>query len=176
MNTRMNTRMKSGMKSGMKRASWLEAIRTTMLVLLPITLLLVPTPPARANDFRTLDPDRIELREVPGREGLEAAILHGNPDEPGLYVIRVRFGPGRRSTPHSHDRDRHVTVISGRWHFGIGESGGCEGTTPLGPGSYAYHPAGAIHYDGSCGDEATTVEIVGLGPVRTTWLEAASKP
>ena len=162
----------------MKRRGRLESIHTAMCVLLPIVLFVSATH-GRADDFRTADPDRIEFREVPGREGLEAAILHGNPDEPGLYVIRVRFGPGRRSTPHSHDRDRHVTVISGRWYFGvgegIGESGGCEGTTPLGPGSYAYHPAGAIHYDGSCG-EATTVEIVGLGPVRTTWLEATSKP
>lgn len=168
----------------MKRAGWLRTTWMATLLLSPVALLLVPTPAVRADDFRTLDRDRIEFREVPGREGLEAAILHGNPDEPGLYVIRVRFGPGHRSTPHAHDRDRHVTVISGRWHFGIGrgvgkgvgESGGCEGTTPLGPGSYAYHPAGAIHYDGSCGDEATTVEIVGLGPVRTTWLETTPKP
>jgi hypothetical protein len=58
-------------------------------------------------------------------------------------------------------------VISGVWHFGTGTSGGCEGTKPLPAGGFGFHPAGAVHYDGSCGGEVV-VQIMGEGPVSTT--------
>ena len=114
--------------------------------------------------------DEIELQRVPGLEGLTAAILYGNPEEPGPYVIRVQFDKEVRSPPHSHDQDRFITVIDGTWHFGIGASGRCEGTTPLPAGSFAFHPKGELHYDGSCG-EPVTVEIRGQGPVSTDFIQ-----
>jgi hypothetical protein len=33
------------------------------------------------------------------------------------------------------------------------------------------HPKGAVHYDGSCNGEPVIVQIIGMGPVNTTWLE-----
>jgi Domain of unknown function (DUF4437) len=113
--------------------------------------------------------DEIGLQPVPGLEGLTAAVLFGNPEEPGPYVIRVRFNSDVRSPPHSHNQDRFITVIDGTWHFGVGASGGCEGTKPLAAGSFAFHPKGALHYDGSCG-APVTVEIRGQGPVSTDFV------
>ena len=40
-------------------------------------------------------------------------------------------------------------------------------TVPLEAGAYAMHPAGAVHYDGSCGEGTAEVQIIGMGPVRT---------
>jgi quercetin dioxygenase-like cupin family protein len=113
--------------------------------------------------------DEIVLQAVPGLEGLTAAVLFGNPDKPGPYVLRIRFDKDVRSPPHSHDQDRFITVIEGTWHFGVGASGRCGGTKPLPAGSFAYHPKGAVHYDGSCG-EPVTVEIRGEGPVTTDFV------
>ncbi len=113
--------------------------------------------------------DEIVLQPVPGLAGLSGAVLYGNPEEAGLYVIRVRFDADVRSPPHSHNQDRFITVIDGTWHFGVGASGGCDGTKPLPAGSFAFHPKGAVHYDGSCG-EPVTVEIRGQGPVSTDFV------
>lgn len=113
--------------------------------------------------------DEIALQPVPGLDGLTAAVLFGNPEEPGPYVIRVRFDTDVRSPPHSHNQDRFITVIDGTWHFGIGASGGCDGTKALSAGSFSFHPKGALHYDGSCG-EPVTVEIRGQGPVSTDFV------
>ena len=128
-------------------------------------------PAAEASEagFIAQAADEIGLQRVPGLEGLTAAILFGNPDEPGPYVIRVRFDKDVRSPPHSHNQDRFITVIDGTWHFGIGASGSCAGTKPLPAGSFAFHPKGELHYDGSCG-EPVTVEIRGQGPVSTDFV------
>ena len=43
-------------------------------------------------------------------------------------------------------------------------------TVPLEPGSYMMHPAGAVHYDGAK-DQEVIVEIKGIGPASTIFLE-----
>lgn len=108
---------------------------------------------------------------VPDVAGLRYAVLSGNPESAGIYVIRLRISPGLTFPPHSHDQDRHVTVISGVWAFGTGSSGKCEDTIPLTAGAYVMHPKGAVHFDGVCGEEPVEVQIIGLGPVATTWVE-----
>jgi quercetin dioxygenase-like cupin family protein len=109
--------------------------------------------------------------EIPG---LGRAVLSGDPGKPGVYVIRLRIPPGHTFPPHFHDQDRYITVISGVWAFGKGDLGKCEDTTPLSAGAYVMHPKGAIHYDGSCGDEFVEVQIIGQGPVKTTSLGGAN--
>ncbi len=84
--------------------------------------------------------------------------------------MRVRFSPGVMSRPHSHDRDRHVTVIEGTWHAGTQRSFDPGATVALAPGSFMLHPAGAVHYDGAR-DEPVIVEIRGMGPVSTDYVD-----
>lgn len=131
---------------------------------------LIPALTVQAEDlpdgFVAQSPTDIEWQDVPQLPGLAAMLIKGNPDETGLYIMRVKFGAGVKSPPHHHDQDRYVTVVSGTWSFGIGENFACENTVPLGAGSYAVHPKGALHFDGSCGDEVI-VEITGMGPVKT---------
>ncbi|MDX1580304.1 MAG: cupin domain-containing protein [Alphaproteobacteria bacterium] len=122
--------------------------------------------------FIAQPPKDMTYLDVPGMDGLRAAVLYGNPEQEGLYVIRVVFPAGMRSPPHFHDQDRYITVIEGVWHFGTDQSGGCEGAKALPAGSFGFHPAGAVHYDGSCG-APVTVQIMGEGPVKTTWLGGA---
>ena len=123
-----------------------------------------------AEDFIALSADAIEFQSVPGVEGITGAVIKGNPNEAGIYVMRARFAEGVRSRPHHHDQDRHVTVISGTWHFGTDTSGTCENATPIPAGGFGFHPKGAVHYDGSCGGPVV-VEITGMGPVKTIWVQ-----
>jgi quercetin dioxygenase-like cupin family protein len=110
---------------------------------------------------RGRDPDRDDL---------------GDPSKPGMYVTRNRFAPGSGSRPHYHDQDRYVTVIKGTWYVALGPEADVynrDKMTALKPGSFVVHPAFGHHYDGAK-DEEAIVQIMGMGPVKTVQLEAAS--
>ncbi|MDA0680632.1 MAG: cupin domain-containing protein [Proteobacteria bacterium] len=122
------------------------------------------------SGFINLQAEDVLFVASPDVAGLSYAILSGDPDSAGVYVIRLRISPGLVFPPHFHDQDRHVTVISGDWAFGTGKSGECEDTLLLTAGAYALHSKEAVHFDGACGDEPVEVQIIGLGPVATTWV------
>lgn len=95
----------------------------------------------------------------------------GDPARTGMYVIRRRFAPGEMTRPHVHDQDRLVTVIKGTWWTGEGDVFAPEKTVPIRTGGFMLHPKGLRHYDGAK-DEEVIVQIIGMGPVTTTQLEA----
>lgn len=113
----------------------------------------------------------VSFYDVEDSPGLGYAVLHGDPAKEGVYTIRVRIPPGTVFPPHFHDKDRHVTVLSGVWSFGAGKSGDCSKAIELRAGAYALHPKGAVHYDGACTSRFAEIQITGAGPVNTTWLE-----
>jgi quercetin dioxygenase-like cupin family protein len=96
--------------------------------------------------------------------------VFGDPSKPGMYVYRNRFAPGRTSRPHFHDQDRYVTVIKGTWWTGEGDVFQPDKMVPIKAGGFMFHPAGYHHYDGAK-DEEVIVQIMGMGPVKTTGTE-----
>ena len=85
-----------------------------------------------------LDPDEIQVGSI-----------YGDPNKPGMYVVRNRFMPGQGSRPRYHNQDRYVTVIKGTWWVALGPDGDTynpEKMTPMKPGS-------PNHGDGSCDDD-----------------------
>ena len=127
---------------------------------------------AREPGFIHLQPAEVQFASNPDNPSVSSAALSGDPATEGIYVIRLRVGAGVTFPPHYHDQDRHITVISGTWAFGTGDSGKCEDTLPLMAGSYVMHPKGAVHFDGSCGTEPVELQIIGLGPVNTFGVES----
>lgn len=126
-----------------------------------------------SSGFLHLQAVDIPYEAYPAVPELGYTVLSGDPDEEGIYVLRLKIPPGLMFPPHHHDQNRHVTVISGVWAFGAGYSGKCEDTTQMTAGAYVMHPKGAVHFDGACGEEFVEVQITGRGPVNTTWIEAA---
>jgi len=125
--------------------------------------------------FVRLAPEDIHWQDVPDAHGAQIATIAGDPSGPGLYVQRVRFPPHVMDRPHWHPGDRYVTVIRGTWYTGTGAVFDPARSVPLGPGSYMFHPARALHWDGSNSGEEVIVQVVGLGPVETTPADP-SKP
>ncbi|HXY95668.1 MAG TPA: cupin domain-containing protein [Steroidobacteraceae bacterium] len=125
--------------------------------------------------FVRLAPEDIHWQDVPDGRGAQIATIAGNPNSQGLYVQRVRFPPHVMDRPHWHPGDRYVTVIKGTWYTGTGTTFDPARSVPLKPGSYMFHPARALHWDGSNSDEEVIVQVVGLGPVETTPADP-SKP
>lgn len=138
--------------------------------LLALAILLIPASFAATpvDDFVVVQLDDIEWDEASTRT--QSRILYGNPSEPGLYIMRVRFPAGGSSTPHYHTQDRFVTVIQGTWHAGTDASHDMTHTTPIPAGGFMIHPAGAVHFDGSRGGPVV-VEIRGMGPVETVQVD-----
>ena len=69
---------------------------------------------AGAKDFVIVKPDQVIWGDAP--EGVKTTVLFGDPNKPGMYVVRNISPAGIMSTPHSHSRDRFVTVIKGTWY------------------------------------------------------------
>jgi quercetin dioxygenase-like cupin family protein len=134
-------------------------------------LAAVLAPPASADKdelgFVRITPDQVKWTDMPGFEGVKFAIIEGDPKKQGIYVVRVKFSPGRMTRPHWHPEDRHAIVISGTWYTGEGDTFDPDRTVPLKPGSYMKHPAKAHHFDGAK-DEEVILQIVGYGPSGTT--------
>ncbi len=125
--------------------------------------------------FVRIAPADMQWRDVPGGHGVQQAILLGDPEKPGTYVIRVKFPPHVMDVPHWHPNARYVTVIEGTWYTGTGDTFDLARAIPLKPGSVMVHPAMGIHWDGSGGAETVVVQIIGEGPGTTTQVDS-TKP
>ena len=93
----------------------------------------------------------------------EQAILFGDPNKEGPYVVRLRWLPGNMSRPHMHPNDRFILVISGTWYLGSGPNYEPEKTVGVKAGTYVFHKGGELHYDGAK-DEPAVIQIWGMGP------------
>jgi len=79
-------------------------------------LLLLASSPAFAADLNPAalaykSPDQLKWRDPTGAAGINQAVLVGDPEKPGLYVVMNRFKPGNFSRPHFHPNDRFITVM-----------------------------------------------------------------
>ena len=102
--------------------------------------------------------------------GNDTAVLFGDPNKPGLYVVLTKWSPGHMSRPHTHPNDRYIYVISGTWWVGSGTKFDPASTVPVKPGSYVAHFAGQPHYDGAK-DEEAVIQVFGTGPLTTEIVE-----
>jgi quercetin dioxygenase-like cupin family protein len=108
---------------------------------------------------------------------VQPGVIFGDPNKPGMYVVRNRFAPGSGSRPHYHDQARYITVIKGTWWVALGPDARVYDPakmTPLKAGSFIVHPANGLHYDGAK-DEEAIVQIIGMGPVKTVRLDDGGK-
>jgi hypothetical protein len=127
---------------------------------------------ARDNpDFVRITPAQIRWQDIPNGHGVQQATLLGDPEKPGIYVIRVKFPPYIMDVPHWHPNARYVTVLEGTWYTGTGDTFDLSRAVPLKPGSVMLHPAKATHWDGSGSAEPVIVQIIGEGPATTTQVD-----
>jgi hypothetical protein len=94
----------------------------------------------------------------------------GDPDKPGMYSIILKVPPHTKIAAHFHPDDRIATVLSGSWNFGYGEKFDAKKLKALPPGSVYTEPAKQAHF-AETGDEAAVVEIIGVGPSGTTYID-----
>jgi hypothetical protein len=116
-------------------------------------------------------PDQIDWKQGTN-PGVRNAVLVGDPAKPGLYVVLTKWLPGNMSRPHWHPNDRFITVLSGTWWVGTGETYDPERTVAMPAGTFVTHFGKQVHYDGAKDGEAVLL-IVGEGPATSTPVTAA---
>src|SRR5687767_10433900 len=78
--------------------------------------------------------------------GAEAAVLFGDPSKEGLFALRLKLPEGYSVPPHTHPVDEVVTVISGTFGLGMGETADQSKAQPLPAGSFFALPPETAHY------------------------------
>ena len=110
-----------------------------------------------------------------GLAGVSTKVLFGNPSSSGFYTI-VLFVPAHTTIPaHAHRDDRMATVVSGTWQFGYGDRFD-EGALKILPAGSVYSEPGQMNHFARMGDEAVLVEISGVGPTDTQYVNSADAP
>jgi quercetin dioxygenase-like cupin family protein len=133
--------------------------------------------PALAMEGHTmLAPEQIAWKPAPAAlpQGAEAAVLYGDPAKEGPFALRVRFPQDYSVPPHTHPVDEVVTVISGTFHLGMGETADRDKAQPLPAGSFVAMAPGTAHYVFT--SEATVIQINTVGPWGLTYINPADDP
>ena len=83
--------------------------------------------PAKATadvKFAIFTPDEVTWGPAPDAlpPGAMLAVVSGNPGEAGLYTILAKMPAGYKIPAHWHPDDENVTVLSGTFYLGNGET------------------------------------------------------
>ena len=106
--------------------------------------------------------------------GAQAAVLFGDPSKEGLFVLRLKFPKGYRVAPHWHSVPEVVTVISGTFRLGMGETADQSKAWPLPAGSFIALPPGHVHHVFI--DEDTVIQISTNGPWDLNYVNPKDDP
>jgi len=121
-------------------------------------------------------PDNLVWKDGPPSlpPGAKIAILEGDPTKEGAFVFRVKVPDGYKIPPHTHPKPERVTIISGSFHLGMGDTFDPKHATPLPAGTYGTWPAGMKHFVWVEGE--TIVQFHGEGPWTINYLNPLDDP
>src|SRR5262249_45337538 len=156
------------------------AIAFTMIASGALCNALRSDPPALAHqgsgDIMLNTPDKLKWKQGPPSlpAGAMIAFLEGDPSKEGPFVFRLKLPDGYRVPPHTHPKSERVTVISGTFNIGMGDTFDPEATKPMPAGAYGYWPAGMKHFVWAKGE--TVLQFHGMGPWSIQYLNPADDP
>lgn len=106
--------------------------------------------------------------------GANAVVIAGDPSKEGSFTMRAKMPDGYKISPHWHDMDENVTVLSGTLHVGTGDTFDKSKADAMAAGSFAMMPAKMHHWGWAEGE--TVIQIHGNGPFTITYVNAADDP
>lgn len=105
----------------------------------------------------------------------QLAVIEGDPTaSSGAYTVRVKMPDGYRIAPHWHPLRENVTVISGTFKVGMGDTFDKTKMATFPAGSFAYLDPDMHHYAMASGD--VVVQIHGMGPVQFNYINPQDDP
>src|SRR5882757_9616062 len=120
-----------------------------------------------AHEKNAFTPETVPWRPPPPflAPGALLAVIEGDPTaSSGAYTVRVKMPDGYRIAPHWHPLRENVTVISGTFKVGMGDSFDKTKMATFPAGSFAYLDPDMHHYAMASGE--VVVQIHGMAPVQ----------
>ena len=96
--------------------------------------------------------------------GMKLAVLSGDPGVEGHYVLRLQFPAGYRFPVHWHPGVENLTVVSGTFLLGMGNTADPSALKTYGPGDFFYIPPRHAHWGGSTAQGPSVIQLHGEGP------------
>ncbi len=106
--------------------------------------------------------------------GAESILLDGNPKEAVPVTLRLKFPAGYEIPPHWHPTVENVTVLSGKFYMGTGDTLDKANGMALEPGGFVAIPAEDHHY--AWVEEETIVQVHLIGPFAITYVNPDDDP
>jgi len=121
------------------------------------------------NQTFVVEPNDIQFKPwqgLPTGSG-EMAMMHGDLNQSGPYLVLMKWNPGWFSAPHNYATDRICVVVSGRWWVNSGADFTPAQAVPVNAGGFVLRHARTWHYDGvpADGKEPVIIAVFGMGPV-----------
>ena len=105
--------------------------------------------------------------------GAQLAVIEGNPaGSTGDYTVRVKMPDGYQIAPHWHPLRENVTVISGTFKVGMGDTFDKMASFPT--GSFAFLDPDMHHYALASGE--VIVQIHGTAPLQFNYIHPEDDP
>ena len=138
--------------------------------------LFVVAYPAVAQDMGIYPPSEVKWRDGPGsmQAGAKFAVLEGDPSKEGTFVMRLWFPDGFKIAPHTHPKVERITVISGTFNLGMGESFDATKTREMPAGTFGHWAAEMHHFAWAKGE--TVLQLHGVGPWTIVYVNPADDP
>jgi len=128
-----------------------------------------------AKEHTAMSPDEIKWGDAPPvfNKGAKMAVLFGDPSKTGLFIVRLKLPANYKVMPHWHPTDENVTVISGSFAIGMGDTMDPKAKA-YAPGSFFSMPAKMHHF--ALTKKETIVEVSAMGPFVLNYINPADDP
>jgi quercetin dioxygenase-like cupin family protein len=129
-----------------------------------------------AMEHRRILPGDLKWSDGPPSlpKGAKVAVIHGDPNAPGIFAMRISIPAGYKVPPHMHPADEHVTVISGEFYMGLGDTWDESKGHALPAGSVSIMPKGTRHF--AYGKVETVIQVHAMGPWGITYVNPQDDP
>jgi len=130
-----------------------------------------------SRDKNIFTPDTVPWGPAPPfvAPGAQLAVIEGNPmADSGDYTIRLKMPDGYRIAPHWHPKRENVTVISGTFKVGMGDSFDTDKMAAFPAGSFAALDPDMHHYAMASGP--VIVQVHGMSPVVFNYVNPNDDP
>ncbi|HEY4053502.1 MAG TPA: cupin domain-containing protein [Terriglobales bacterium] len=157
--------------------------RNLYLVLVIVALMFCAgqlfTIPAKSvgHEHNAFTPESIPWGPAPAfvAPGAQLAVIEGNPGAAsGDYTVRLKMPDGYRIAPHWHPLRENVTVISGTFKVGMGDTFDTEKMGTFAAGSFVYLDPKMHHYALAQGE--VIVQVHGAAPLQFNYVHSEDDP
>lgn len=137
--------------------------------------LFAPLSWAQAGHHMMSDADKLSWAAVPSLpKGAQITVLEGPMNEAVPFTARIKFPANFQIPPHWHPAIEHVTVLSGTFNMGTGDSFDRSKTQALNAGGFAVMPTQTRHFAWTATE--TVIQVHGVGPWGLTYVNPTDDP